>query len=125
VSGAAGGSGRARLVPVPPGEPTPGAGPETDPERASPAARDRLLVFALAAGLVLAAAGFAVEARRAGLLAERLAATEAQLRAAESRLARYDAYLNAVRSRAGALRDRVDALLGALAADPAEGAPEE
>jgi hypothetical protein len=124
VSGGAGGPGRPRLVPVPPDEPAPGAAPEARPEEGT-AARRTPLVWLLAAALVLAAIGFALEARRAGLLADRLAAAEARLEAAESRLGRYDAYLNAVRSRAGALRERVDALLGALGADPDEGAPKE
>jgi hypothetical protein len=84
----------------------------------------------LAAALALAVGALAVESRRASRLAETLAGTEARLaeaeaglQRAEARLAAYDGYLTAVRARADGLRAELEALLGALAADPAEGPP--
>jgi hypothetical protein len=82
-------------------------------------------VWLLAAALVLALAGLAIESRRAGRLAADLAVSEVRADAAEARVRAYDGYLSAVRERADELRLAVDRLTGALDRDPADGRPRE
>jgi hypothetical protein len=96
-----------------------------DPRGSKPNGVQARWMWLLAAALVLALAGLAVESRRAGRLAADLAASEARADAAEARVRAYDGYLQAVRDRASELRRAVDGLAGVLDRDPADGRPRE